>query len=237
MPMFTGLHPLWLVALVTLLATLIARTLHGVSPSGAVAGGIVAFVLYAAAGLGAFILLMLLFILTWGATRLGYPRKQRLGTAEKKEGRTASQVFANVGTAAVCAAAYRWHGNILFLLAMSSALAEAAADTVSSELGQFFSQTAFLVTTWKKVPAGTNGGVSLFGTLSGILAATVITLTAVFIGLLPLQWLVFAIGAAIAAMFADSFLGAALERRGLLSNDGVNFLSTLLAAGIAYSLA
>jgi uncharacterized membrane protein len=31
-------------------------------------------------------------------------------------------------------------------------------------------------------------------------------------------------------MVVDSFLGAWLERRGLLNNDAVNFLSTLVAA-------
>jgi uncharacterized membrane protein len=29
---------------------------------------------------------------------------------------------------------------------------------------------------------------------------------------------------------ADSFLGAALQRRGILNNDWVNFLNTLIAA-------
>jgi uncharacterized membrane protein len=96
-PILPTLHPLWVVALVTLLFAPLARAVRGVSLSGAIAGGVVCFVLYASAGFGAFVLLMLLFVLTWAATRLGYQRKQKLGTAEKKEGRTASQVLANVG--------------------------------------------------------------------------------------------------------------------------------------------
>src|SRR3954462_3566187 len=104
LPILQDPHPLWVVALVTVLFASIARFVQGVSLSGAVAGAIVCFVLYASAGPGAFILLALLFILTCGATGLGYQRKQKLGTAEKKERRTASQVLANVGTVAVCAA-------------------------------------------------------------------------------------------------------------------------------------
>src|ERR1051325_18154 len=149
-------HPIWVVVLVTVLFALLARTMRGVSFSGAVAGGVVCFVLYASAGGAAFIMLVLLFTLTWAATRLGYQRKQKLGTAEKKEGRTAAQVFANVGAAAACAAAYWWRGNSLFLLAMCAALAEAAADTVSSEIGQTSSREARLITNLRKVPAGTN---------------------------------------------------------------------------------
>src|SRR5262245_16916130 len=118
-------HPLWLVSLITILLSLLARTMRGVSLSGAVAGGLVCFVLYASVGMGAFLLLTLLFVLTWVATRTGYQHKQKLGTAERTEGRTASQVMANIGVAALCAAMYRWYGNVVFLIAMCAALAEA----------------------------------------------------------------------------------------------------------------
>jgi len=41
------------------------------------------------------------FLLTWGATRLGRETKECLGTAERKQGRTAAQVAANLGMAAL----------------------------------------------------------------------------------------------------------------------------------------
>jgi len=56
-------------------------------------------------------------------------------------------------------------------------------------------------------------------------------------GLLPRQWLAISAGAAILGMVADSFLGAWLERRHLINNDSVNFLSTLVAALAAFWLA
>ena len=37
-------------------------------------------------------------------------------------------------------------------------------------------------------------------------------------------------------MLGDSILGATLERRGFLGNDGVNFLSTVFAADLALVL-
>src|SRR2546423_3334138 len=162
-PIVTGSHPLWFVALVTLLFTSLARAVRGVSRSGAIAGGAVSFVLYASAGPGAFVLLTVLFILTWGATRFGYQRKHKLGAAETKEGRTSSQVLANVGVAAACAVAYRWHEDTILQLAICTTLAEAAADTVSSEIGQTTSHEARLITNWKRVPAGTHGAISLAG--------------------------------------------------------------------------
>jgi len=47
---------------------------------------------------------------------------------------------------------------------------------------------------------------------------------------------IIAFAAAIAGLFADSLLGATLERRGWLNNDSVNFLSTAFAALIALAL-
>ena len=229
---------LWIAGAVTLAFSALARWIRGVSPSGAIAGAIVCFLLYAGAGPGAFAGLVSVFALAWITTRLGYQRKQKLGTAEKQDGRTASQVLANLGVAASCAALYAAsHGKAIFLLATAAALSEAAADTVSSELGQASSEKARLITTWEQVPAGTDGGVSLIGTLAGIAAATLVSLVCGLTGLRAWKWLGTSVAAAVLGMVADSYLGAWLERRQLLNNDSVNFLSTLVAAGAASLLA
>jgi len=52
-------------------------------------------------------------------------------------------------------------------------------------------------------------------------------------GLIPLNWLGVSIIGAVAGMIGDSFLGALLEQRKVLNNDGVNFLGTLIAACVA----
>jgi uncharacterized protein (TIGR00297 family) len=222
--------------LVTLLFTGLARLVRGVSYSGAIAGALVCFVLLASAGPGAFIALVSVFILTWISTRLGYGRKQNLGTAQNREGRTASQVLANLSVSVVCAALFAITGNAAFLVATGAALSEAAADTVSSELGQAGSAKARLITNWKFVPAGTNGGVSIAGTLGGIAAALMVTLVCVGVGMFPLKQTAASVMAALFGMIADSYLGATLERRKLLNNNGVNFLGTLAAAGGALLL-
>jgi len=229
--------PILTALMVTAAFTALGRWTRGVSFSGAIAGGTICFVLYLSAGPGAFAALVSVFALTWIATRLGYPRKRRLGTAEKPDGRTARQVLANLAVAATCAAlSALTRERAVFLLAASAALAEAAADTVSSELGQVRSETARLITTWEKVPAGTDGGISLAGTLAGIIAAAAVSLVCVWTGLMPLRWLGGSLTAATVGMIADSYLGAALERRGLLNNDAVNFISTLIAAVVAFGL-
>ena len=219
----------------TLLFAVLARILRGVTTGGALAGAVSCFVLYLGGGPGAFAALITVFGLAWITTRLGYQRKLKLGTAEKREGRNASQVLANLGIATACAALHILSpDNTVFLLALTAALSEAAADTVSSEVGQAFGDNARLITNWTSVPAGTNGAVSLAGTLAGIAAAAIVSSVYVFSGLLPGRWLVISLGAAILGTVADSFLGALLERRGMLNNDSVNFLSTAVAALAAY---
>ena len=236
---FAGHEGRWVVAgLLTVAFTVLARLLRGVTTSGALAGAFSCFVLYVGGGPGAFAALITVFALAWITTRLGYARKQKLGTAERREGRKASQVVANLGVATASAAAsVLGHNRTIFLLAMAAALSEAAADTVSSEVGQAFGEKARLVTTWRSVPAGTDGGVSLIGTAAGIAAAGVVSSVCFLGGLLPPQGLMISIGAAILGMIVDSFLGAGLERRGLVNNDLVNFLGTLSAAATAFWLA
>jgi uncharacterized protein (TIGR00297 family) len=228
-----SVRPLSTALIVTAVFASLARWVRGVSFGGAIAGAAVCFLLYVGAGVGAFVALVSVFALTWICTRFGYRRKEKLGTAEKRDGRTALQVLANLAVAAGCAGLLALTGKTVFLLALSAALAEAAADTVSSELGQARSAQARLITTWEKVPAGTDGGVSWAGTLAGIAAAAAVSLVCVLTRLLPFRWMAISIIAAVAGMLADSFLGALLERRKLLNNDAVNFLGTLIAAATA----
>src|SRR3989441_7585559 len=227
-------NSLWIAAITTVVFTALALFMRGVSRSGAVAGAVICFALIASAGLGAFIGLISVFALTWIATRSGYRRKQTLGIAERPEGRKASQVSANLGVAAACAILYSLsHRNSLFLVAMVAAFAEAGADTVSGELGQAGNRQPRLITTWESVPAGTNGAVSIIGTVSGVLSAAVIAGISAAVRLLPWQHVPNCLGAAAAGMFFDSILGASLERQGRIGNDAVNLLSTLLAAILA----
>ncbi|HXZ33224.1 MAG TPA: DUF92 domain-containing protein [Terriglobales bacterium] len=230
-------QPLWASVVVTLVFALLARCVRGVNISGAVAGAFVCFVLYASAGPPALAALITVFILTWIATRYGYSRKRALGTAENREGRTASQVLANLLTAALFAAVSALTGRTIFLVATAAAFSEAAADTVSSELGQINNQEVHLVTTWEIVPAGTDGGISATGTAAGIAAAIIVCGVCSLSRLVSLKWAVFSLIAGVAGMMLDSYLGASLERRKLLNNNGVNFLSTLAAAAIALLLA
>jgi uncharacterized protein (TIGR00297 family) len=191
--------------------------------------------------------LLALLVLTFSATRFGRHRKEALGTAEARRGRTASQVAANLGVAALAgiplSAAHVFtpvaFGGRAAMVAMLAAMAEATADTASSELGQVLGGTPRMITTLGRVPAGTDGAVSLAGTLCGALAAAVLVLVGYAAlggglgsagrGFSRLD-AVLALAAGLFGTLIDSLLGAIPERKGWLNNDAVNALSTLAAA-------
>jgi uncharacterized protein (TIGR00297 family) len=201
-----------------------------VTTRGAVAGGIVCFAILLGSGLGGFSALLVLFLLTWAATRVGYTSKQHLGMAEARGGRNAAQVFANVGVAALCAVLFMVFRDQRLTAAFGAALAEAATDTVSSEIGQAVGGTPRLVTNWKPVEAGTDGAISIAGTVAGTAAAVLVGLTCALTRVLGWHQFLISAGAGTFGMIADSLLGATLERRGILGNNAVNFISTGIAA-------
>jgi uncharacterized protein (TIGR00297 family) len=187
----------------------------------------------------AIVSLILLFILTFAATRFGRSRKESLGVAERRTGRRASQVIANLGAAGLLAATGSQGTAIstLGLAACVAALAEATADTVSSEIGQALAGTRFgatiLITSGRAVPPGTDGGISLAGTFAGILAAALVVMVSPFAYTFGPALCIFS--GALAGLIFDSVLGATVERKGWLNNDLVNFASTLLAAAVAWA--
>jgi uncharacterized protein (TIGR00297 family) len=220
--------------LITLGFALVATSLRGVTRSGAAAGFLVTGLLFLSCGPAIFVAVLLVFVLTLAATKFGRTRKQLLTIAERAGGRDGAQVLANVGISAMFAALSAIAPYRLPLIVGSlAALAEAACDTVSSETGKALAVEARLVSSGRIVPAGTDGAISIPGTLLGAVAAALVALEALLTGILDLRRAVVVAMAAIVGMLLDSLLGATLERRGRLSNNTVNLLSTFAAALLA----
>jgi uncharacterized protein (TIGR00297 family) len=117
-----------------------------------------------------------------------------------------------------------------------AAMVEATADTVSSEIGQAFGGRPVMLMTMQRVDPGTDGGVTLLGSVAGISGGAFVAA----IGMWALRLSVFqaaiALFAGICGLFFDSVLGATVERRGWVGNDLVNFASTAFAAALAIGI-
>ncbi|HXJ95215.1 MAG TPA: DUF92 domain-containing protein [Terriglobia bacterium] len=214
------------------LGAMAART---VSRSGAALGFVLGVLVYLGWGWKSFLVLLAMVVLGSLATRLGYARKAERGVAEHAGGaRSWREALANIAPGAFFAVlVIATHQEHAFLVAFVAAFAEAAGDTVASEIGQWLSPRAHLVTTWQAVAAGENGGISLIGTSAGLLASAMIVTLGFTLGLASAGGAAVAFAAAVAGNLLDSVLGATLERRGLVTNGVVNFTGTSFAGALA----
>ena len=169
-------------------------------------------------------------------TRLGYASKARTGTAQEHGGRrSARNALANCAVATFCAILAAVTGSGPFIVAFVASLGAAFADTAESEIGQLFSRTPLLITTLQKVPPGTDGAISLPGTLAGVGAAGLTAALALVLGMLETPVAVLLVStAAFLGTIADSLIGALSPRAG---NELTNILCTLVAALLALSFA
>jgi uncharacterized protein (TIGR00297 family) len=245
----------------------VAWRFDALDPSGALAAALLGGLTYGVGGLPAAILLIAFFVSSSLLTRLFSRRKRNAAKDFAKRGRRDwAQVLANGGAGlfALLAGALSWIPTPLAWAAFAGALATVNADTWATELGVLSTTTPVLITTGKKVPAGTSGGVSLRGSAAALGGAALIAaLAAFFAGNWRILLLVTLAG--LLGSFFDSMLGATVqaiyycpkckketERHPLhscgtrttlwrgwpwLDNDWVNFLSALAGALLAVGAA
>jgi uncharacterized protein (TIGR00297 family) len=216
---------------VTALFAVIAYAIGMVSRGGALGGFVVGTAIYASLGPQGFTALALFVVGGSLLTRLGYGRKRRSGTAEAAGGRRgARNALANCGVAVACALLYALTSSDSLAAAFVASLGAAFADTAESEVGQLYGRTPRLITTLGKVPPGTDGAVSLAGTLAGIAAAALTAALGFTLDLVngPASMLLVVLAAFLGTV-VDSFVGALAPRVG---NELTNILCTLAAAAL-----
>lgn len=219
------------------LTGLVAWSLGWVHGRGLVAGVAAGTVIYAGVDWRGWLLLLGFFVLGSLATRVGLARKEEMGIAQGRRGaRGAREALANTAVALVLAVVSLFWTHAALPLAFAGAFATALADTSASELGPIWGRRTFLPLTFRRVPPGTEGAVSIEGTLIGAVAALVLSGIGLSTGFLPVAALWMVPVAAVAASYLESILGAAVKRGPLAQNEILNLLNTavgaLLAGGI-----
>jgi uncharacterized protein (TIGR00297 family) len=201
----------------------------------AVTGGVLASVIYMGLGWIGVIIMAAFFLLGTLATSWKKSDKQSLHLAEESRGRNTGQVVANGGVGALLGAlaiAFPQHSSI-FLFLLAAAFSSATADTVSSELGSVYGSRFYDILTFRNGQRGKDGVVSREGTLAGIVGSCIIAAAYA----MSEEWdkhVVWIIVSGTIGNLADSYLGATLERKGIIRNDAVNFLNTAIAVLAAY---
>jgi uncharacterized protein (TIGR00297 family) len=188
------------------------------------------------------LILVAFTILGFLVTRYKLQIKMSRGLQEGRKGeRTYRNVLAN-GLVPALVAIIAWamgaQGEMISGVVYLSAISVAASDTMASEMG-ILSPRTWLITTFDRVPPGTNGGISAYGTgwsIIGAIGATLLGWAFLFPeDLMNLKILV-PIFVGVLGCNVDSLLGATLERRGYIGKLGTNFFSMAVGSLIALGL-
>lgn len=218
---------------------------RSVDLSGMLVGWLLGTIIIIGGGPALYVALLAFFVVGSLFTRIGYRRKAAAGLAQEKGGRRGgAHAFANVGVAAICAIACARGLGLIPLCMGIAALATAAADTTASEVGQLIGRRTFLPLSFRRVERGTEGAISLEGTLAGILGGAIVAVAGVamaahrlrpsFTGNVTIEK-----GRVVLVITASAFLGSYLEsiagswnRRngGVISNGALNFFNTAAGA-------
>lgn len=206
--------------LIAAIIAVLALRLRALNANGALAAWILGMLVFGLGGLPWALVLMMFFVTSSGLSKLFKNRKQIIEIYnEKGSQRDAWQVAANGGAAGLAVLFHLiFPGSTLAWVAFASAFAAANADTWATELGFLNKTLPRSISSWKKVPAGTSGAISLAGTLAAAAGAAVIALTAWLFWPLSLVasrsvWAygLVILGAGLFGSLVDSLLGATLQ--------------------------
>ena len=189
------------------------RALDG---SGFAAAVLLGGIVFSAGGLTWSVPLLVFFFSSSLWTRISARKTPRPPSREGKRGRSAQQVLANGGVALLSAASLWIHPQADWQWwCYLGSLAAVTADTWATEIGPLLSGTTILITTGKRVPPGTSGGVSIPGTLASAAGAAILAALVSLPAAVTFQPLafVFVLAAGLTGSLIDSLLGATVQRQ------------------------
>ena len=170
-------------------------------------------------------------------TKIGYKFKNEKGIAEKRGGKRGPEnVWGSAATGLFFAIMVKLNfTNLVFYkIGFAASFAAKLADTFGSEIGKRFGRNTYLITSFRKVESGTEGGISLEGTAASALGAIFMSLIMFILNIISTkyQFLIVAISGFLATI-SESFIGAKFQDKYKLSNELVNSIQTSISSIIA----
>jgi uncharacterized protein (TIGR00297 family) len=223
------------------------------TPAGIFHAWLLGVLIWVTLGWPGYVVVGFYFLVGSGVTRIGMAQKEAAGIAEKRSGaRGPENVWGSALTGALCALGVgllNWDLitntqsfvpslQSLLLLGYVASFSTKLSDTTASEVGKAYGKRTFLITTLQPVSRGTEGAVSLEGTLAGVVGSVAIAVVGWAVGLIDLLGILWCILAAFIATNLESVIGATLQSQyNWLTNEIVNILNTLIGATSAILLA
>ncbi|KKZ14783.1 MAG: membrane protein [Candidatus Synechococcus spongiarum 142] len=241
-----SLNPWWVGLLVNGGLILLLHRLPVLTAPGWVHGGALGTMLWGTMGWRGWLTVVLYLALGSAVTRLGLRRKQALQLAEARGGRRGPRNLwgsAATGLSLAVLMAMAPGARPLLILGFVASFAAKLGDTWGSEIGKRWGARTLLITTLQPVPPGTEGAISITGTVASLVAvvmyaALALTLLRPSLGPGPLAQLVLLGTAAATATIVESWIGATWQGRvAWLTNELVNAALTIVAALLAMGAA
>lgn len=254
----TFLNNPWLVAVAVntvLIGVAFALPKKLLTPAGYANAWLLGVIVWGALGWAGYATVLFYFFVGSAVTKVGMAEKEAYGIAEARGGvRGPGNVWGSALTGAACALTLVLIQGIasvsrvesssalavwspLLALGFVASLSTKLSDTTATEIGKAYGQRTFLITTLQPVPRGTEGAVSLEGTLAGIVGSIALAIAAWVLGLISLLGVGICAIAAFIATTVESLIGATVEEKlSWLTHDLVNIINTTIGAVVAIGL-
>lgn len=206
-----NVHQFTIGVLLGIVIALASFRVKALTLSGAAATFLLASVLFGFGGWKWTVPILAFFILSSALSKRRSAGKSAAeGMFEKSGTRDLAQVFANGGVAGILVVLAFIFPSVDFFPIFLGSIAAVNADTWGTEIGLAANRPPVLITNWKRVEAGTSGGVTYPGLMAGIAGSTVIALSGLpWTG--PAIIVAAVIAAGIGGSLIDSLIGATLQ--------------------------
>ncbi len=234
--LFNDINP-WIIGLglnVILLGIVAILPKKLLTPAGILNAGLLGIIIWGTLGWPGYLVVVFYFLVGSGVTRIGIAEKEAAGIAEKRGGaRGPENVWGSALIAALCALGVLFLPDFKYLLSLGyiASFSTKLSDTTASEVGKAYGKSTFLITTLQPVPRGTEGAVSLEGTVAGMIASIAIALIGWGVNLINPVGIIWSVIAAFIATNLESVIGATLQSKYTwLTNEVVNIFNTFIGA-------
>jgi len=205
--------------------------------SGWVSAGILGTILWGCLSWQGWMSVVIYLLFGSLVTKIGFKFKKAQGIAEKRGGRRGPEnVWGSAATGLFLAIMTKFNAAnvVMFKVGFAASFGAKLADTFSSEIGKRFGKDTYLITSLKKVDRGTEGGISIEGTLASFLGSIFMAFIMLRLSIISTKYhfIVVAVSGFLATL-SESFIGAKFQNKYKLSNELVNAIQTSIASVLA----